>query len=452
MAFWGYIDRDMSKMENKLNIVSFEGQGRVLPHTLKDVQQVMALSGHRVFVLDMRNQDRYRSLVAFADTMYSRRPDVLFTIDLIGLLPLLLAVMQKPPQVVAWLYDSPERMALESFLCIRDHLHLFLWDRDYVKSMKDRGFRHVYYQPFGTNPLVYHPVAEPLKPLYDVSFVGSWSEERADIIRQIADAGIWVDVFGNDPWSMLKHANVRYHGFASNRTDCPNIYRQSTINLNITSEQLLSALPVRIFDVLGCGGFLMTDWRADIDRLFSPGRELVVYEDVSDLIKKIHYYLKNPQERQQLAASGKKRVINEYTFQRIVPTILQRVGERRLGDGSGAQSMKSGDYARAAWIMGVSALKFGASEEAARLLGAVCRMCSKDDVAWAACALFEARVGNVQGVNTCFEQLQALNSVWVQRRAAFDRIAGGGPIEVWDALYSQFFNLTPSAEGMSVSL
>ena len=72
-------------------------------------------------------------------------------------------------------------------------------------------------------------------------------------MKELADRGVEIYLFGNSQWGSLNHPGIRFHGFADNRTECPDIYSQSKINLNITNEQLLTSLPVRIFDVGACG-------------------------------------------------------------------------------------------------------------------------------------------------------------------------------------------------------
>lgn len=48
---------------------------------------------------------------------------------------------------------------------------------------------------------------------------------------------------------------VKNCGLVKTLTEMPLVFHYSKINLNITSKSIHAGLPLRIFDVLGCGGF-----------------------------------------------------------------------------------------------------------------------------------------------------------------------------------------------------
>jgi spore maturation protein CgeB len=95
--------------------------------------------------------------------------------------------------------------------------------------------------------------------------------------------------------------------------------------LNITSKTIQTGIPLRVFDVLGCGGFLITNYQAELCEYFEPGVDLVVYEDLADLEQKIDYYLAHEEERQQIAVNGYKRVCENYTYDIMLGNILAEV-------------------------------------------------------------------------------------------------------------------------------
>ena len=94
----------------------------------------------------------------------------------------------------------------------------------------------------------------------------------------------------------------------------PRIFRCSSINLNITSKSIHTGLPLRIFDILGAGGFLLTNYQEEIPNYFEIGTDLDIYESVDDLQDKINYYLKNPELRQEIARNGQEKVRREFTY------------------------------------------------------------------------------------------------------------------------------------------
>ena len=56
-------------------------------------------------------------------------------------------------------------------------------------------------------------------------------------------------------------------------------------------------------DIMGSGGFLLTNYQEDFLDDFQPGEDLVFYESEDDFLGKITYYLSHDAERRQIAAN-----------------------------------------------------------------------------------------------------------------------------------------------------
>jgi len=392
-----------------------------------------------VTVMDMTKQNRYQRLVAFADTLVSQKPDLLFTVDAIGLLPHLMGVLKDPPDVLAWFYDNPLPFLKEFFLSINKNLHLFLWDQAYIEPLKERGFKHLHYQHYATNPSVYHRL-ELRQYTYDVSFVGTFSEKRKTALLALADHGIMIHVFGSNAWADVKHDHLRYEGMATNRKDCPLIYQLSRINLNLTSEQLITAVPVRIFDVTACGGFILSDFREDLERLFVEGKELVICQDIEEMAKSIKYYLGHEQEREQISAAGYLKTTQQYCFDDIIPGMLDIVVQSASQDTKN-EKMQSADYARAAWIAGMSCIKFNDLDQAAELLFGVLKYCPDEEIVIASLCLLAARLGEEAHLKELLNELRDKKSEWIKEESSFFSILHGGKISLWNLFYERFFGI-----------
>lgn len=103
-------------------------------------------------------------------------------------------------------------------------------------------------------------------------------------------------------------------GPADSNTMMPYIFKCSKINLNITSKPIKTGLSLRIFDVLACQGFLITNFQSEIPEYFEDGVDLITYDSISDLKGKIEYYLNHDEERLQIAKNGYEKVKNQYTY------------------------------------------------------------------------------------------------------------------------------------------
>lgn len=116
--------------------------------------------------------------------------------------------------------------------------------------------------------------------------------------------------------------NLCNHGFVEPYEQMPKIFKQSRINLNITLRSIQSGIPLRGFDILGAGGFLLSNFQADFLELFVPEEDFVYYENEADLLRKIDYYLLHEDEREAIARSGHDKVAAKHTFRHRVREIL----------------------------------------------------------------------------------------------------------------------------------
>lgn len=157
----------------------------------------------------------------------------------------------------------------------------------------------------------------------EVSFVGSlytekqgqdWFEKSArDRLEVLSCLGseFQVDVYtGSD----TKGLQVNNKGRVKTHTQMPLVFHYSKINLNVTCASITTGLPQRIWDVLACGGFLITNNQPEISEYFIPGTDLETYSSMEELRDKVNYYLTHEKERCEIAQNGYDKVKKEHTF------------------------------------------------------------------------------------------------------------------------------------------
>lgn len=132
-----------------------------------------------------------------------------------------------------------------------------------------------------------------------------------------------VNVYSNSDVSSLSF--VQYRGSVDYWSEMPKVFHESKINLNFTIPNIKSGIPLRAWDVLGCGGFLMTNYQAEIPLYFEEGKDLVCFDGVDDLREKTDYYLKHESERQQIARSGYEKVRAHHSYYNRLTQILDTV-------------------------------------------------------------------------------------------------------------------------------
>lgn len=111
-------------------------------------------------------------------------------------------------------------------------------------------------------------------------------------------------------------------------SEMPKVFRYSKINLNFTIPNIKSGLPLRIFDVLGAGGFLLTNYQAELPAYFEVGKDLACFESEAELVEKCSYYLTHEEERQQIAKNGYVKVKNCCSYRKRLKFILEKIGEK----------------------------------------------------------------------------------------------------------------------------
>lgn len=129
-----------------------------------------------------------------------------------------------------------------------------------------------------------------------------------------------LDLFTLDPSFTLP--NLRNHGTVDYFSEMPKVFKQSRINLNISLRSIKSGIPLRAFDIMGNGGFLLSNYQEDFLENFTPGVDFEYYESENDLLQKIEYYLTHEDERRAIAKNGHDKVAAGHTYRDRVREML----------------------------------------------------------------------------------------------------------------------------------
>ena len=148
--------------------------------------------------------------------------------------------------------------------------------------------------------------------------------ERIRILNTLAQY-FNVDLYTRSDTSDLR--NVHIHGGVKTLTEMPKIFHLSKINLNMTIKPIQTGLPLRIFDIMGCGGFCMTNYQAEIPELFEIGVDLEAYGSLEELVDKCSYYLTHEDERRQIALNGYRKVKEYHGYLNRMVEMVKKVVE-----------------------------------------------------------------------------------------------------------------------------
>ena len=118
---------------------------------------------------------------------------------------------------------------------------------------------------------------------------------------------------------------AEYMGYAEYNQEMPKVFRLSDINLNISLRTIQTGIPLRVMDVLACGGFLISNYQEELAEYFRLGEELVTYGDLEELVYLTGVYLKDEPRRKQIARCGQERMKKDFTYEKALRVILKEM-------------------------------------------------------------------------------------------------------------------------------
>ena len=190
-------------------------------------------------------------------------------------------------------------------------LELLLTD-DIVAELEELSCYHKSEQSFAS-----------IKQLFATTILGfqTASEERQENLAALVahlEPDCKVHLFtGSDG---LYLPGVIFHPPVDYREEMPDIFRKSKINLNMTIPNITTGIPLRAWDILGCGGFLLSNYQPEFHNYFDMGKHMDIFEDCGELLEKTDFYLRHDSLRRQMATEGMELVRREHNY-------LARIGQ-----------------------------------------------------------------------------------------------------------------------------
>lgn len=143
--------------------------------------------------------------------------------------------------------------------------------------------------------------------------------DRVSVMETLYNHGHIVDVY-----SGKKHDNVheKFHGYADYDSVMPEVFAGSKINLNITLRSIRTGIPLRVMDILGAGGFCLSNYQEEFSDYMTDGKEIAWYFSEDEMVDKVSYYLEHDLEREQIALNGKTMAEKLFSYHRLLSEIF----------------------------------------------------------------------------------------------------------------------------------
>ena len=174
----------------------------------------------------------------------------------------------------------------------------------------------IVYTTLPTEITLYKKLGINAKPLF--SAIHEDFYKSLDIEKDI-EIGFFGRMHYNSRKKLVDFVSEKYNIYSEfSETKYIELINRTKINLNVGYFDF--GLPNRVFDTLGCGGFLLTQKYINEDNILEDGKHLV-YFTYSDIYDKIKYYLDYPEERKKIAKQGQDEVLKKHTYKNRIEII-----------------------------------------------------------------------------------------------------------------------------------
>jgi spore maturation protein CgeB len=225
---------------------------------------------------------------------------------------------------VAWWGDSPANMKRMGLLTDQWDL-ILIKDKDCVQKFKRVGLNaHLLHEAM--NPMWHNPLARQTND--DVVVAGNFYEYRQVLVRRLLAEGATVQLYGGrlPRWA---HPDIRrlHTGQYIVREGKSRIFGEGLACLNSTQIIEGNSLNCRAFEIAGAGGLHLMEYRPIISECFEPGKEVLTFDSMEELLDHIERAKRFPKEMQTIRDAAARRALAEHTYRHRLETIFKMVGE-----------------------------------------------------------------------------------------------------------------------------
>jgi spore maturation protein CgeB len=225
--------------------------------------------------------------------------------------------------IVNWCLDEPfgKFGRFNKVNNIEEYDVFLMFDKYYSELLTKKGI-NAPYLPVGGDPDIHREIIPVNKREYicDLSFIGSHHPNREKLLQSIADLNIkiwgyrWYDVDKNSPlYPKIQKTIIKGNRSIQGAYEMCKYFNLSKINLNVHHAQAVKGgVNLRLFEISLTNSFMMSDYQEGIEKLFKLDKEIVCFQNASELRKLANYYLENEEERLKIAKAAQKRSLQDH--------------------------------------------------------------------------------------------------------------------------------------------
>ncbi|ANE45273.1 hypothetical protein SY83_01810 [Paenibacillus swuensis] len=265
------------------------------------------------------------------------KPDVLLTEGGVGREDVIFPVLEQSGiSHVYWGIEDPVAYNLSLAYGKRSVLTLTT-HREWLQEIYEPAGVEAICIPFACNPAFHRKGLLRPEFHHELVFVGNNYENHPHRIeghRILFDACLQADLplvfYGDDNWVNGKlgyqvppNAYKGYFGYL----DWPDLCASSAFILGVHSIGNSSTMQsMRTFEVLGCGGFFLTQHTPAIEHMFENHKHLVWTQSPEETVELVRYYQARPDAMKRIRTEGQNHAYANHTYRHRAEDIVARLG------------------------------------------------------------------------------------------------------------------------------
>jgi spore maturation protein CgeB len=152
---------------------------------------------------------------------------------------------------------------------------------------------------------------------------------RLSGIKKLAEFNPYI--YGDSNWEYLLDDRFNLNHELSYYDNLAEMYNLSKINFNMTSRQMKNSVNQRIFDVPAVKGFLLTDYKEQLEEIFDLKTDIAAFKEVEEIPDLVKFYLKKPLLRRKMSELAYEKVVNYQNYEVRIKKIVLSMQSRYLG-------------------------------------------------------------------------------------------------------------------------
>ncbi|WP_129597639.1 CgeB family protein [Anaerophilus nitritogenes] len=238
---------------------------------------------------------------------------------------------------IYWSLEDPDHtdtVVLPYIRTVRPHF-VFTICKERVEYFKKLGFKSAH-MDYGYLPNIHYKTDPDPKYKCSIAVIANpypsilnqypylyRHQSIKNLITPLIKENIRVDFWGND-WELMKNImgieipKDWIHGYL-HYLDANKVYSSADIILGLQNKH--TQLTQRTYEILGCGGFLITSDTLVVRKIFKPGYDLIASSSPEETISYIHYYKSHPEERKKIQSQG-HAIASQHSYENRVLYML----------------------------------------------------------------------------------------------------------------------------------